>query len=114
MSPTQRSLAKLRCDGWTVCIVEKWVPASAAGFKGRLITRDAFGFADLLACKIGQPALLVQTTTGSNAAARVSKITATAEAGIWLAAGHRIIVHAWRKVGACGKRKTWQCLEKII
>jgi hypothetical protein len=109
-SPTQMSLALLRKLGYSVAIVEKWVPASPAGFKGPIVKHDAFNFGDILGMKVGVPgALLVQTTTGSNAAARVNKIREIAEAGIWLAAGNRIEVHGWRKVLGEGGRPTWQC-----
>jgi len=105
MSPTQRSKAKLEKDGYTVCIVEKWIER----IKCR---KDAFGFGDLLAVKVGQiGATLVQTTTGSHSADRITKIRGIAAAGIWLAAGNRIVVHGWRKVGARGKRKVWECRE---
>jgi hypothetical protein len=43
MSPTARSLKKLRKEGWTASVVEKWIPQ----VKRR---RDCFGF-DVLACK---------------------------------------------------------------
>lgn len=115
MSPTQRSLIKLRSDGYAACVVEKWVPISPAGFKGPLIRRDVFGFADILACKpLKAGALLVQTTSGSNVASRVNKIKLCAAAGIWLAAGNKIEVHGWRKNGkpifpSRGKPKTWIC-----
>jgi hypothetical protein len=102
-SPLQRSLKKLRSEGWLVCNVEKWI----AQIKQR---KDAFGFGDLLAVKVGVPgALLVQTTSGSNSASREAKVRASAEAGIWLAAGNRIEVHGWSKRGGVGKRKLWQC-----
>lgn len=105
MTPTQRSLKKLRSDGFTVCIVEKWIPQIRQ-------RKDAFGFGDLLSCKVGIiGATLIQTTSGSNAAARLAKIRTLPEAGIWLAAGNRIVVHAWRKTGARGKRKLWDCRE---
>lgn len=104
MTPTQRSLAYLRKGGWTVCVVEKWI----AQIRQR---KDAFGFGDLLACRIGTPgATLVQTTSVSNASARVKKIRQTAEAGIWIASGNQIVVHAWGKRGARGKRKAWTCV----
>jgi hypothetical protein len=91
------------------------VPNSPAGFKGPLITRDAFNFGDILACKVGVPgAVLVQTTSGANASARVKKIQAIAEAGMWLAAGNRITVHGWSKKGKAGKRKMWECREVEI
>ena len=103
MSPTQRSLSAMRRDGWTVCVVEKWI----AQIRQR---KDAYGFGDLLACRIGQPgATLVQTTSGSNVSARLDKIRTIPEAGIWLAAGNRIEVHGWRKTGPRGMRKVWTC-----
>jgi hypothetical protein len=107
MTPTQRSLAYLRDSGWTVCVVEKWIPQIRQ-------RKDAFGFGDLLAVKVNVPgATLVQTTSGSNMAARVAKIRATPEAGIWLAAGNRIVVHGWRKL-TFGGRKRWQVREEVM
>lgn len=109
MSPTQRSLARLRKEGWTVCSVEKWI----AAIKQR---KDAFGFGDLLAVRVGVPgATLVQATGGSaNFSHRLNKIKGIAEAGIWLAAGNKIALHCWRKVGARGKRKMWECREMDV
>jgi len=103
MTPTQRSLALLRAEGWTVCVVEKWNQYAR-------IRQDAFGFGDLLAVKVGVPgATMIQTTRGSNVSTRIEKIKASAQAGIWLAAGNRIEIHGWRKAGLRGERKTWQC-----
>lgn len=115
MSPTERSLKLLREAGYSACVVEKWVPSSPAGYKGPIITRDAWNFGDILAVRIGLPgATLVQTTTASNMAARITKIHQIAEAGIWLAAGNRIVVHGWRKSGDRGKRKVWSCRIQVI
>jgi hypothetical protein len=99
MSPTQRSLAKLRADGWLVTVVEKWNSHAR-------VTQDLFGFADLLAIKDGMT-LLVQTTTRHNVSARLRKITASATAALWLGSPHRaIVVHGWfQKM----KRKRWRC-----
>jgi hypothetical protein len=103
MSPTQRSLAELRKDGWSACIVEKYV----APIRQRI---DAFHFGDILAVKVGIPgATLIQTTTASHAANRLDKIRSIAEAGIWLAAGNRIVIHGWAKRGPRGKHKVWTC-----
>jgi hypothetical protein len=104
MTPTQRSLAKLRSEGFLVAVVEHW-----NSFVRR--RQDLFGFADLLAVR-GDLALLVQTTTGSNAAARVEKIRECAAAQYWLASPNRkITVHGWSKRGERGKRKLWTCRE---
>lgn len=107
MSPTQRSLKQLRDDGWSACVVERWIQA----IKQR---KDAFGFGDILAVKIGIGIMLVQSTTAANASARVNKIRETVEAGIWLAAGGRLVVHGWSKKGGKGKRKLWQCAEYTL
>lgn len=108
MSPTQRSLAHLRSLGYSACVVEKWV----AQIKQR---KDAFGFGDILAVKVGEPgALLVQATSGSNVAARIAKIKSIPEAGIWLAAGNRIVVMGFSKKGPRGKRKVWSVREESI
>ena len=104
MTPTQRSLQLLRDEQWLVAIVEKWNQWAK-------VRVDLFGFGDLLALR-GETALIVQTTSGSNVAARIAKIQASAEARVWLQApNHRIEVHGWRKVGARGKRKVWECRE---
>ncbi len=107
MTPTQRSLAKLRDDNWTVAIVEKWNQWAK-------VRQDLYGFADLLAVSPSRGIIAVQTTSGNNVAARVDKIRQEPRAGIWLAAGGKIVVHGWRKVGPRGKRKVWECREVEI
>lgn len=106
-SPTQRSLAKLRADGWLVAVVERWNPYAK-------VRQDLFGFIDLLAIK-GNETLAVQTTSGSNVAARFEKIRNTSAghaAGLWLASpNRRLVIHGWRKAGPRGKRKVWECRE---
>ena len=102
-SPTQRSKAKLIAEGYTVAITERWNQFAH-------VRQDLFGFADMVAVRIGTTGVLaVQTTSGSNVSARVEKIRNEPRAGIWLACGNRIEVHGWRKVGPRGKRKTWEC-----
>lgn len=104
MTPTQRSLAKLRADGWLVAVVERWNPYA-------LVRQDLFGFADLLAVR-GTQTLAVQTTSGANVAARMEKILANRMAMVWLESPHRsIVIHGWAKRGARGKRKVWSCRE---
>lgn len=102
MSPTQRSLAALRNDAWTVQIVERWNPFAK-------VRQDMFGFIDLVAMSPSRGILAVQTTSGGNVSARVEKIRQEPRAALWLASGGRIQVHGWRKVGAKGTRKTWEC-----
>lgn len=89
MTPTARSLAHLRELGFTAEVVERWIP-------GANIRRDLFGFIDILAIGNGE-IVAVQTTSDSNVASRVQKITDHANLGPVRKAGIRIIVHGWRK-----------------
>jgi Trm5-related predicted tRNA methylase len=65
-SPTQLTLKLLRDEGWTVEVVERWIP-------GANIRKDLFGFIDLMALRSGMT-LAVQATSYSNISARVKKI----------------------------------------
>lgn len=101
-SPTQRSLALLRKQGGIVAVTEKW-----NSFVRRRI--DLWGFADLIHA-VGDTVTLIQTTSGSNAAARVNKIALIPAADYWLQSPNRKIhVHAWAKRGARGHKKKWDC-----
>ena len=104
-SPTQRSLAILRKQGYRVAITEHW-----NGFIKR--RQDLFNFADLLC--IAPSMLAIQTTSGTNVSARVAKILELDAARDWIAAGHRIIVHGWAKRGERGAVKRWTCREVEI
>lgn len=90
MTPTQLTLRKLREDGWTVEVVEKWVP-------GANIRKDLFGFIDLMAIKDEQT-LAVQATSYSNISARVKKIEASDHLAAVRKANWSIWVIGWRKV----------------
>ncbi len=99
-SPTQRTLKRLRDDGWVAVVVEKWNPWT----KQR---KDVFG-ADILAVKIGERSpLLVQCTSASNHSARIHKLKETQGVKEWLSCGGRMEVHSWGKRGPRGKRKVW-------
>jgi hypothetical protein len=103
MSPTQRTLAKLRSDGYSLVeVTERWNTFTKT-------RRDLFNFIDVLAVK-GNEVLAVQTTSGTNVSARIAKIRGLQSSGLWLESpNRRIIVHGWRKTGARGKRKVWTC-----
>lgn len=90
LSPTTLTLRHLRAEGWTVEVVERWNPHAR-------IRQDLFGFIDLLAIR-GNETLAVQTTSATNAAARLNKIVAHENARAVLRAGWRIEVHGWKKV----------------
>ena len=123
-----RSANKLRKDGFIVANVEKWIPIPGKAFK---VTRDAFGFGDLLiAGPNGWGAALVQVTDSSSITARIKKIQGIAKdtqdlkqvkdalaanenAVAWLRAGNRIFVHGWGKykLARGGKACRWRCNE---
>jgi hypothetical protein len=103
MSPTARTLERLRKTGFTACVVEKF-----NSFTKRRI--DAFGFADILAASEGVGIILIQATggDGGNHANRKAKIIQEPRALQWLFAGGRIEVWSWAKRGARGEPKRWE------
>jgi hypothetical protein len=112
VSPTQRSLAHLRgIAGEMVGVVEKRLPRQH-------VTQDLFGFADIVAVIPGMPGTIyVQTTSGPNVAARLTKMRAEPIASrvrACLAAGNTVMVHGWRRAGPRGKRKVWTLREVVL
>jgi hypothetical protein len=117
MSPTARSLKKLRKEGWTASVVEKWIPQ----VKRR---RDCFGF-DVLACRSGRAnqypewpmyhhtILGVQATSAANHSSRKAKLLKNAEAANWVAAGGRLEVWSWRK-SSRAQRPQWICRTEAL
>ncbi len=97
-----RTLKHLRDAGWRAEVVEHKIPKS-------FITRDLFGFIDVLAMrpksKLGG-ILGVQVTVRAKVNDRIAKAIDNGLAG-WLAAGGRFEVHGWSKKGARGARKVW-------
>ena len=96
-SPTQSSLALLRKLGYTAQVVEHWNPHA----RRRI---DLFGFGDILAIRENE-IVIVQTTSGTNLAARRRKITQLRAHSEWLAAGGLIELHGWRYVKPRGESK---------
>jgi hypothetical protein len=107
MSPTARTLAALRADGWIAAIVEKW----NAHARRRV---DLFGIGDVLAIRPGEPVLLIQTTTATNLVARRTKARAEPHLMAWLATGSRFELWAWAKRGARGKPKRWTVTREPV
>lgn len=105
MTPTARTLAHLRREGWTAEYVEhrhRFAP----------ITVDLLGGIDVLAMRPGET-LGVQCCSGgrggkngrgSDQATRVKKLLAEPRLRAWVEAGNRLECWAWRK-GAKG----WTC-----
>lgn len=96
MSPTQLTLKKLRTDGYTAAVVEKWNPHAG-------IRQDLFGFIDVLG--VGEKGTIaVQCTTADHAADRIRKIEDHENLGAVREAGWQIEVHGWVK-----SNNRWRC-----
>jgi hypothetical protein len=115
MGNVTRSLRYLREKGCACTVTEKWIPASPKGYKGPLITQDAFNFGDLLCAHArSQGALLVQTTARGEMNRRFQKIRKIKEARVWLLSGNHIHIHGWAKRGPRGKVKRWTLKTVIV
>ena len=107
-SPTTRSLALLRKEGYTAQVVERWNPYG----KVRI---DLFGFVDIITIKENEDGVTgVQTTSQSNVSKRLTKILCSYEAELWSATGNKILLHGWAKKGKAGKRKLWKVTSRFI
>lgn len=90
MSPTERSIAPLRKQGWLVEVVERWMPGGHR--------KDLYGCIDLLALREGET-MAVQVTSVTNTASRVKKIRSSPALG-WMQRAHWTIhVHGWSRTG---------------
>lgn len=91
-SPTARSLARLRADGYTAAVVERWLPHAG-------VRKDFLGCIDILAVKPGEPVLGIQATSADHVAHRLAKARALPELAVWLRAGCAFQVWGWAKKG---------------
>ena len=99
-SPTQRTLALLRKEGYLAQVVEHWNPHA-------LIRKDLFGFGDVMAIAPGKGILMVQATSSPTLSARVNKMLNLPSVPIWLGAGDILEAGGWAKTGPRGKVKHW-------
>lgn len=101
--PTQRTLALLRNAGYMAAVVERWNAHSK-------VRQDLFGWIDVVAVRPDKPGVLgVQCTSASNLSSRVKKILAADTAYPWLAAGNRVWVLGWKRVG-----KRWRAVRREL
>ena len=102
MTPTARTLKYLRELGYCAEVVERWIPQARK-------RRDLWGFADLAALHPTHAGvLLVQATSGSNHAARRTKLAALATVQLAIQAGCRVQIISWAKRQPRGaSRPTW-------
>lgn len=88
-SPTQRTLDRLRKDGWLAEVTEKWIP-------GARIRKDLWGFVDVVGVREGET-IGIQATSYTNVSARVKKIEESETIAIVRSAGWRLVVWGWHK-----------------
>ncbi len=108
---TSNARTKARLDKlWPlVLIVERFNPHVH-------IRQDAFGFIDVL-CWRGDETLAIQACSGKgDAREHLRKLQTIPRVLHWLSSPtRRLEIWAWRKVGAKGKRKLWDCrVENVI
>ncbi len=103
MTPTARTLALLRREGFMPAVVERWIP-------GANVRADLWRFGDVLAVHPGRRLfLIVQTTTLPNLAGRLAKARSQPELSQWLAAGGLFEVHGWTK-----RNGSWACKRVAV
>lgn len=103
MTPYSRSKQKLESEGYLVARTEHW-----NSFVHR--RQDMFGIIDMVAIKETETGVLgVQVTSGSNVSSHIIKANGIDAVRVWCTAGNRFQIHGWRKIGAKGKRKVWDC-----
>jgi len=88
LTPTQRTLAYLREQGYLCAVVEHWNSWAR-------IRQDLFGFIDILAIKKDETLAVQCTSTG--VAARVKKIQESEYLSRVREAGWKILIVGWRK-----------------
>jgi hypothetical protein len=88
LSPIARTLKRLRQLGFTADGCERFIAAVQR-------KRDLLGVGDVIACKAGEPPLLVQATSLPHVGDRLKRCTARPELRAWLAAGGRFAVWGW-------------------
>lgn len=103
MSPTQRTLKKLRKDGYTCAIVEKWNQFAK-------IRQDLFGFIDILAIRENE-VCGIQACHISDIYKRIKKIREHKNFQAVRDSGIRIIIHGW---GADGDLEEREIMRVII
>jgi hypothetical protein len=93
--------------GYTVDIVERWVPGTSGGNRVR---RDLFGILDLVGIREGLT-VGVQTTTKGQMSTRARKIADSPSLDGLRRAGWRIVVHGWHQPNG---PRTRYALEELI
>lgn len=103
VTPTQRTLAELRRQGFLAGVVERWNPHAR-------VRQDLFGIVDVLAVSAAGT-LAIQATSGAHVAARLAKLREAPALPQVLAAGWRLEVWGWRK---SAKSRRWELRRELV
>ena len=96
-TPSARSAALLRSEGWLVDTTEKRLPRC-------FISVDLYHAFDLVGIRADRSGVLgLQVTTTSNQSKRWLKLVTNEAVRVWLLAGNGIELHGWRKSRRSGK-----------
>lgn len=90
MSPTARTLKRLREEGWEADVCERWIP-------GARIRKDLFGLLDIVSIRDTE-ILGIQCTTLSNLNPRIQKFADSQNTSKLRRAGFRLECWGWRKL----------------
>lgn len=91
MSPTQRTLKRLRKLGAVCQVVERWNSYAQ-------IRQDLFGGIDVVALEAGKQGVLgVQACAVASQSARITKLQEEPKLAAWVLCGNRLEVWGWGK-----------------
>lgn len=102
MSPTGRTLARLKKLGYDADVVERWIPRAR-------VRKDVAGCIDVLAYQAVWGIVGIQATTATNHAHRRVKALQEPRLRRWLQAGGQFQIWSWAKHG-----RLWQCRTEVI
>ena len=105
MTPSARSAALLRAEGFLVDATEKRLPRC-------FISVDLYHAFDLVGIRIDRLGVLgVQVTTTSNQSKRLYKLLGNEAVRVWLMAGNAVELHGWKKSARTGR---WEVTRRPI
>ena len=97
MTPTARTLTRLRDLGYHADVVERWLPRAN-------VRRDLFGCIDVVAVHPHDRVILgVQATTAAHVAHRLAKARGQPALAAWLRSGGQFQVWGW-----CRRGRRWE------
>jgi len=116
MTPTARSLKKLRDDGYFADVCERWLtfPDKKDPTKMIRIRKDWLGFADIIGVHPTWGFIAVQATDLTSVSKHIHKIEHMESVRAFVRAGGIVAIYGWGLKGPAGKRKTYQLREVFL